>query len=138
MSSSPFTSFVVLLWMHSRTFTTLLDCGAQNCTRYSRWCHTNTEHSRINHLLTGWLCCVLYTPGCSLPSWLPGHTAGSHWACYQAALPGPFLQGCSPAATPEAGHKYQWGMEQPVLNEYWRQWKGRRETRNTSERLVHR
>ncbi|KAK4829643.1 hypothetical protein QYF61_005936 [Mycteria americana] len=34
--SSPFTSFVALLWTHSRTFTSFLNCRAQNCTQYSR------------------------------------------------------------------------------------------------------
>ncbi|KAK4824371.1 hypothetical protein QYF61_014031 [Mycteria americana] len=42
MPSSPSTSFVALLWMHSRTFTSFLICGAQNCTQYSR--------CRIRHL----------------------------------------------------------------------------------------
>ncbi|KAK4827829.1 hypothetical protein QYF61_021913 [Mycteria americana] len=35
MPSSPSTSFVALLWMHSRTFTSFLNCGAQNCTQHS-------------------------------------------------------------------------------------------------------
>ena len=34
--SSPFTSFVALLWMHSRTFTSFLNSWTQNCTQYSR------------------------------------------------------------------------------------------------------
>lgn len=34
-------------------------------------------------LLIIWLCCVQCTPKCSLPFWLPGHTAGSCWACCQ-------------------------------------------------------
>ncbi|KAK4829029.1 hypothetical protein QYF61_001804 [Mycteria americana] len=36
MPSSPFTSFVALLWTHSRTFTSFLNFGAQNCPQYSR------------------------------------------------------------------------------------------------------
>ncbi|NXC17387.1 MYSS protein, partial [Corythaeola cristata] len=36
MLSSPFTNFVALLWMHSSTLTSVLNCGAQNCTKYSR------------------------------------------------------------------------------------------------------
>ena len=45
MPSSPFTSFVALLWTHSRTFTSFLNCGAQNCTQASRWGRTNAEYS---------------------------------------------------------------------------------------------
>jgi len=48
-------------------------------------------------LLCDWPCCVWCTARCSLPSWLPGHTAGMFWACCQPAPPDPFLQGCSPA-----------------------------------------
>ena len=45
MPSSPFSSFVALLWMHSSTFTSLLNCGAQNCRQCSRWGGTNAEYS---------------------------------------------------------------------------------------------
>ena len=34
--SSPFSSLFALLWTHSRTFASFLNCGAQNCTQYSR------------------------------------------------------------------------------------------------------
>ena len=37
MPSSPFTSFVALVWTHSRTFTSFLNSGAQTCTSCSRW-----------------------------------------------------------------------------------------------------
>ncbi|CAM9163745.1 unnamed protein product, partial [Bubo scandiacus] len=30
--SSPVTSFVALLWVHSRTFTSFFICGTQHCT----------------------------------------------------------------------------------------------------------
>ncbi|KAK4826818.1 hypothetical protein QYF61_011626 [Mycteria americana] len=36
MPSSPFTGFVALLWLLSRTFTSFLNGGAQNCSQYSR------------------------------------------------------------------------------------------------------
>lgn len=36
-----------LLWTHWRTFTSFLNCGAQNCTKYSRWGHTSAEYSGI-------------------------------------------------------------------------------------------
>ncbi|KAK4816489.1 hypothetical protein QYF61_017241 [Mycteria americana] len=36
MPSSPSTSFVALFGMHSRTFTSFFNGGAQNCTQYSR------------------------------------------------------------------------------------------------------
>ncbi|KAF4796207.1 hypothetical protein TURU_086231 [Turdus rufiventris] len=38
ITSSPSTSFAVLLWTHSRTFTSFLNCGAQNCIQCSRHC----------------------------------------------------------------------------------------------------
>ena len=40
--TSPFTSFVAFLWMHSSTSISFLNCGAQNCTWYSWWGRTNT------------------------------------------------------------------------------------------------
>ena len=97
MPSSPSTSFVAFLWMHSRTFTSL-NQGAQNCRQCSRWDRTMLNTEGWSPLLTVWPCCVWCTLGCrGLPSWLPGHAAGSHWACCQPAPPGPSLQGCSPA-----------------------------------------
>lgn len=45
--SSPFTSFIALLWTQSRTFTSSLKGGAQNATQYSGWGRTNAEHSSI-------------------------------------------------------------------------------------------
>ena len=47
MPSNTFTSFVAFLWMHSRTFTSFLICGAQNRTQYSRWGSTNAEYRGI-------------------------------------------------------------------------------------------
>ena len=47
VSSRLFTSFVALLWMHVSTFTCFFNCGAQNCTQYSRWDHVNVKYSRI-------------------------------------------------------------------------------------------
>lgn len=44
------------------------------------------------HLLTSWFCCVWCTPGCRLPSWLPGHTAGLYWACCQPVPQVPFCR----------------------------------------------
>jgi len=32
----PFHQFVALLWKHPSAFTSFLNCGAQNCTQYSR------------------------------------------------------------------------------------------------------
>ena len=43
MPSSPCTSFVALLWAHSRTFTSFLNCGAQSCTQCSMWSCPSTE-----------------------------------------------------------------------------------------------
>ena len=45
--SSPFTSFLAFLWTHSRTVTPFFNCGAQNCTHYSRPGCTNAEYSEI-------------------------------------------------------------------------------------------
>lgn len=42
LPSSPFTSFLALLQMHS-SILIFLYCGDQNCTQYSRWGHTNTK-----------------------------------------------------------------------------------------------
>ena len=43
--SSSSTSFVALLWTHSRTFTSFLNCGAQNCTQCSRRDRTNAKYN---------------------------------------------------------------------------------------------
>ncbi|KAK4816063.1 hypothetical protein QYF61_011071 [Mycteria americana] len=45
MPSSPVTSSVALRWTHSRTFTSFLNGGAQNCTQRSRGGHTSAEYS---------------------------------------------------------------------------------------------
>lgn len=59
MPSRPITSFIALLWMLSRTFTSFSYCGAQNSTQYSRWAHA-------------WLCskCVLSSLVASTRCWL--------------------------------------------------------------------
>lgn len=43
MSSSPVTSFLAFLWALSRTLTSLLYCGVQNCTQHSKWGCTSTK-----------------------------------------------------------------------------------------------
>lgn len=89
--SSPFTSFVVFLWIH---FSSLLNCVAQNCPQYPRWGRTNAEYSSTITSLSSCWCCVLGTPGCGLPCWL---TRAPCWPCCWPAALDPFLQGFSPA-----------------------------------------
>lgn len=47
MHSSTFISFVTILWTHTKTFTPVLNCGAQNSTQSSSWSHTNAAYGGI-------------------------------------------------------------------------------------------
>jgi len=47
MPCSSATSFVALLWTHSRAFTSFLTCGVPNCTENSRQGCTNAVYNRI-------------------------------------------------------------------------------------------
>lgn len=53
---------------------------AQNCTQYSRLGHTNAKYSRRIPPFDRLTVLCLMHPNYSLPSWLPGHAAGSCWA----------------------------------------------------------
>lgn len=70
MPFRPFTSFVALLQMHSRTFMAFSNSGSWNCTQHSRWGHTTTEHSRITTALVR-LVTLFDAPqvGVCLPGW---------------------------------------------------------------------
>lgn len=73
----PFTSFTTLaafLWLHSRAFTSFLNCRTPNCSQLLRCSLTSAEYSRIITSSTSCWCWVGCTPGWGLTSGLPGHT----------------------------------------------------------------
>jgi len=92
---SPVTSFVALVWMLSSTLTSFLYCGAQNCTKYSRWGRTNTKYSRRIASFDLPPCCDPTDSKMQFALLEPRHPAGSHWACCHQ--PAPFLLSCSSA-----------------------------------------
>lgn len=54
-------SFGDLLWMLSRTLTSLLCCGTQNCTQYSRWSFTSAKYiGRITTYEQPAMLCVMH------------------------------------------------------------------------------
>ena len=97
MPSSPSTSFVALLCTRSRTFTSFLSGGAQNCTQYSRWGPTNAEYRGTIPSFDRLVVLCLMHSRWGLPSGLLGHPADSCGACCPPAPPDPFPQGCFPA-----------------------------------------
>lgn len=68
-TSSPFTSFLALLWTLLSTLTPFLCCGAHNCTQYSRSCCSNAKSSgRITFFDLQTMMCLMHTS--SWYSWL--------------------------------------------------------------------
>ena len=88
--SSPFTTFVALLWMHPRTFTSFFNGGTQTCTQHPRWGHTNAEYSGM-------------IPS---PAWLVGlrlmHPRVQRFAFRAARALCWFLQSLLPTSTPRS------------------------------------
>lgn len=88
MPSCPATS--ILLWILSKTFTSFLNGGGQNCTKYSRPGHTSAKYNRRTTTLDGSLFCLTH-----VKSSFPFSCHGMLLA--HAESPGPFLLSCSTA-----------------------------------------
>lgn len=68
---------VLLALLFSGTLTSSAYDRAQNCTQYSRLGYNNAKYSkRITPFDRLTVLCLMH-PNYSLPSWLPGHAAGS-------------------------------------------------------------
>lgn len=94
--SSPFLSFTALLCMHSRISTTFSNCGAQDCTQWSREAHT--EYSGTIPSFSQQSHAVFDAPNVFCPlGWQGSLTADLCQASCSPIPTYPFLQGCSTA-----------------------------------------